>query len=415
MLARFAAASFAALLCVMGCADTTSQNSESTSQPVMSANRLGYNRLGYNRLGYNRLGYNKLSASSLTAAALTANGWADVLAGDDDAQVLFKYIYECAAPPGVTLTLADPGAGSGSPGSGGLSFTGQIGVAPQWLDGQCDADCEQWISACVIARINGLGVTVPISLRGANPALALDDVERSQFHFEELAAFGNIFDYDPATGYPRVLGVCQLPGLAGQLHATGIEQSHWLERRICGEAGRCGPLQVYGECKNPMAMAATQGMPQQITCEDKSDGVVDHCHPEIATVPGPASLANGGLAGYFTTPSYRAINVALQDEVCGDTFCDPQESFCAARFAPACAVDCPSSCDSFATCGDGICDVEMMRKVYDVPAQAISQMPKDWVEAHARYEPYRETADTCPQDCGGGSGGATAGSQMVAP
>lgn len=382
---------FVLAVVVMGCADTMSENAETRSQPVMSANRLGYNRLGYNRLGYNRLGYNKLSASSLAAGALTANGWTEVLA-DDDARILFKYIYECAAPPGATLAL--PIAGDT------MTFTGQIGVAPQWLTDRCDEDCEQWISACVIARINGLGVTVPISLRGDNPALQLDDVERDTFHFEELAAFGNIFDYDDATGYPRVLGVCQLPGLAGKLASTGTEDSHWLERRICGEPGRCGPLQVYGECKNPQTYAAGMGMAQQITCEDKTaDGLVEHCHPERATVPGPASLRNGELAPYFATPAYHAINVALQDRVCGDTWCDAGEKFCRGRFATACETDCPSACDAFATCGDGVCDAAMTRKRYDVSPQAIGMMSHEWTEGHAVYEPYEETAASCPEDC----------------
>ncbi|TMQ12405.1 MAG: hypothetical protein E6J90_31645 [Deltaproteobacteria bacterium] len=197
----------APLALLVGCMES-SVDLASASQAVMSTNRLGYNRLGYNRLGYNRLGASKLSATRLTATALTAGGWAEVLA-DADAKVLFKYVYECAAPPGAPLEIDVPG--------GKLSYTGMIGLAPEWLTGTCNEECEQWISACVIARINGLGVTVPLSLRGNNPALAISDIERDQYKFQELAAFGNIFDYDPDTGFPRILGVCQLPGLAGEL------------------------------------------------------------------------------------------------------------------------------------------------------------------------------------------------------
>lgn len=361
------------------------------SQDMMSSNRLGYNRLGYNRLGYNRLGAAKLSATRLTASALTSGGWDRILA-DDDARVLFKYVYECAAPPGVPLEIAVPGAK--------LTYTGMIGLAPEWLTGSCDAECEQWISGCVIARINGLGVTVPLSLRGNNPALATSQVERDDYKFEELAAFGNIFDYDPHTGYPRILGVCQLPGLAGQLDYYHVEESHWLEKRICGEPGKCGPLRVFGQCKNPMLYQASQGVAQQIACESKQDGLVDHCHPEVATVPGRLSLQDDGLAPYFTTPSFRAINVALQDKVCGDTWCDPGESFCSARFQPGCATDCPGACDAFATCGDGICDGPMTRKRYDVSPYVIAQSPKDEIERdHTVHEAYVETAATCPEDC----------------
>jgi hypothetical protein len=275
-----------------------------------------------------------------------------------------------------------------------------IGLAPEWTTGACDGECEQWISACVIARINGLGVTVPLSLRGDHPALAVDDVERAQFHFEEMAAFGDIFDYDDATGYPRTLGVCQLPGLAGQLAATGVAPSHWLERRICGEPGRCGPLQVFGPCNQPDGMRASQGMPQQLACEVRDGDLVDRCHPEAATVPGRAAIDGSPLAPYFSTPAFRAINVVLQDEVCGDTWCDPAEAFCTGRGAPRCASDCPTACDAFATCGDGVCDGPMVRKRYDLPQEAISQTPPGEVERQfAVYEPYAETAETCPEDC----------------
>jgi hypothetical protein len=388
MLGRLVAVALAALQFI-ACSDTLEVST--TPQALTSANRLGYNRLGYNRLGYNRLGYNKLSATALTASALVAGDWDEVLA-DEDARILFRYIYECAAEPGQSLELPIAGAVH--------AFTGVIGLAPEWTTGACGVECEQWISACVIARINGLGVSVPLSLRGDHPALVTTESERAEFRFEELAAFGNIFEYDPETGYPRVLGVCKLPGISDQLAYYGVEPSHWLERRICGEPGQCGPLQVYGECKNPMTYAATQGMPQEIACEYKQDRIVDHCHPQIATVPGQASLGNGGLDGYFTTPSYRAINVVLQDRVCGDTWCDLRESFCEDRRAPACASDCPGACDAFAYCGDGVCDAAMTRKRYDISAYVLAQLSREEIERYyVVHEPYEETAQTCPQDC----------------
>jgi hypothetical protein len=305
---------------------------------------------------------------------------------------LFKYIYECAAPPGQLLRLRIDGVDR--------TFSGVIGLAPEWTEGACGPECEQWISACVIARINGLGMSVPLSLRGEHPALETTESERNEFRFEELAAFGNIFDYDEATGFPRVLGVCKLPGVAQELAYNHVEPSHWLERRICGEEGRCGPLQVYGECKNPMVYAASMGMAQQIACEFKQDRLVDECHPQVATVPGQASLTNDGLDAYFATPSYRAINVVLQDRVCGDTWCDPRESFCEARFQAACNADCPGACDAFSSCGDGVCDPPMTRKHYDVTAYALGMMSHDEIERnHTVYESYEETAASCPADC----------------
>ena len=65
-----------------------------------------------------------------------------------------------ALPAGQSLT------------AGGVTFEGVTGVAPGWgVDGaRCDGTCQQWVSACVISRINFLGVHVELSQRGDSAA-----------------------------------------------------------------------------------------------------------------------------------------------------------------------------------------------------------------------------------------------------
>jgi hypothetical protein len=89
------------------------------------------------------------------------------------------------------------------------TFAGALGIAPAWGASDaasCDATCQQWVSACVISRVNYLGVHVPLSLRGANPALALADGEATNYPNREATYFGNVF-----TSPQQIYG-CQTTG-----------------------------------------------------------------------------------------------------------------------------------------------------------------------------------------------------------
>ncbi len=97
------------------------------------------------------------------------------------------YVYSCAMPADATMTVVTPGGRS-------FDYKGALGVAPGWgqapiqsktgasarppgrpccsaryQPGQCGQDCQQWVSACVIARINAFGVKVQISMAGRQP------------------------------------------------------------------------------------------------------------------------------------------------------------------------------------------------------------------------------------------------------
>jgi hypothetical protein len=85
-------------------------------------------------------------------------------------------------------------------------------VAPEWESGACDQDCQEAISACMLAHLNTTGNHVPIFLVGATshfPSVgpALD----GGFPNQESAFYGNLFISPPVASY------CEGNNLAGHV------------------------------------------------------------------------------------------------------------------------------------------------------------------------------------------------------
>ena len=74
-----------------------------------------------------------------------------------DGQKTLSYIVRCALPAGHTITMKDL---SGNP----IPFAGQLGMVPSWEYGACNKDCQEIISACVLAHVNTAGIHVPLFL-----------------------------------------------------------------------------------------------------------------------------------------------------------------------------------------------------------------------------------------------------------
>lgn len=123
---------------------------------------------------------------------------------------LVRYIAECALRPDQQVALPEGLEGS---------FTGRVGLAPEWADGPCDETCQEWVSACLYARTNLYTISVNISLRGDHPAFRALPRVTSDF-VEEGAFYGNYFVSPPrqyaCTGrgfepYLQAFRVCSLP------------------------------------------------------------------------------------------------------------------------------------------------------------------------------------------------------------
>jgi hypothetical protein len=229
---------------------------------VAAANKLALNKLALNKLALNKLALNKLAVGALSSTTLVASdaiaAFEAETADPGDAaghSTVLEYVVRCALPDGQALEVprwpADP-----------HSYAGGIGVGGSWLaGGACDEDCQEWVSACLLAHVNGLGVSVAISLRGDHPALAPTIDELAHYTDQEAAFYGNLFiDQDPGTGTIDHAFACT--GWALQRDAALAHQPNgpaWianahLAERICGRrdggADACPGIRVVAPCGN---------------------------------------------------------------------------------------------------------------------------------------------------------------------
>lgn len=196
---------------------------------VVTDNALSANSLSANSLSANALSANALSANALSANSLTMN---ELSSGE--ARELFKYIVSCALPSGTHIDLTVDGQD--------YRFDGQLGLASSWGQegGSCDAACMGWVSGCVIARLNKLGVSVPISMRGAHQALATTKAERFEYYHMDGAYYGDIFST------PKLLYAC-LPPWSSSLP------------RVCGDSLDGCAVTVAGWCNQTCDKVTADG------------------------------------------------------------------------------------------------------------------------------------------------------------
>ena len=206
-----------------GCGGAPSDALAGTSSALLAENGLAANGLAANGLAANGLAANGLAANGLAANGLAANGLAANGLADPMAQKFMEYVVSCALPTGRQVTLTD--------GTNSYTFDGWLGVAPKWETASCDGSCQRWVSACVLARLNKLGVHRQISIRGDNPALAVVPHELRDYPVREATYYGNLFQVEQ----PRY--ACLPPG------ATEIE-------RVCGDSLAGCAVAVPGQCRD---------------------------------------------------------------------------------------------------------------------------------------------------------------------
>ena len=113
----------------------------------------------------------------------TSAGLNGALLDDPDRLATARYVVECALPEGVTVTTDVDGLST--------NFHGLMGLAPEWEDDACDEDCQEWVTACVLARTNVSGQSVALWLKGDHPALGTG-MDLS-YPIYEASFFGNLF------------------------------------------------------------------------------------------------------------------------------------------------------------------------------------------------------------------------------
>ncbi|XXX75125.1 hypothetical protein WMF30_46465 [Sorangium sp. So ce134] len=206
-----------------------------SEEEVISANRLSMNRLSMNRLSMNSLSMSRITADGRTLATTD-------LLRDEGGRELLRYTIACALPEGKSLTGEVDGTT--------YRFDGRIGLAPDWLRSPLPEKSQRWVTACLLAHVNGYGVEVAISLRGRHPALATDSAERKAYQQEEISFFGNVFqplaERDELGDIGSRMYSCG--GALLQLSCAGNETA-FAPERTCASKNDCS-LKFLGPCRD---------------------------------------------------------------------------------------------------------------------------------------------------------------------
>lgn len=164
---------------------------------------------------------------------------------DESLRGTAEYIVECALPLGESITKTI--------GSETLVFEGLLGLAPEWADGACDEDCQEWVSACLLSRTNVSGQAVTIWIQADHPAIGYGTPEDL---VHEASWYGNLF-----TG-PEAQYLCKgEPGAAAKAKHEG---------RTCSQGQTCG-FTKYGKCSQH-ARCTLAGPDGDVPIDCKADG-----------------------------------------------------------------------------------------------------------------------------------------------
>jgi hypothetical protein len=256
-----------ALVSASGCGEKEGNEGEE-ALGALESSITSINRLTMNHLQASSLGVTKLSTEALSIDGLTL-AQNDLLKSKNRRDVL-TYLVKCALPVGTTL--------SGSSGGKSYTFSGLIGLAPEWLNAPLSASGGHWVSGCILAHINGYNDEVHISLRGDHPALATSAAERAAYGVEEMSFYGDIFGQDD-----DLLYACAGEGPQASCPADPDE---YRPQRSCDEDEPC-LLHVPGPCHD-ITLSGDDA------CEGGAAGLSSGCHP--TTRPNGQAWATGDPA-----------------------------------------------------------------------------------------------------------------------
>ena len=194
-------------------------------------NGIVLNGILLNGIFVNGISVNGILLNGITVNGITVNG---IPANLEEPLIreITSYLVSCALPEGDSVTYT---AGAQS-----YTFAGDIGLAPEWKTRACDGECQGWVTACMLSRINHQGQHVEISMRGKNDALKLERHEARDFSVREATYYGNLFD-----GSGDVFA-CYSPG------TPSIP-------RVCGDSLAGCPMKVVGSCDDACRRTGAHG------------------------------------------------------------------------------------------------------------------------------------------------------------
>lgn len=195
-----------------------------------------------------------VSSSGLRSdVGLLASGDVDVV----------RYVVECALLPGDSIHKNVDGDL--------VELEGRVGLAPQWKTGACDEDCQQWVTACLLARTNVTGQSVQLWISADHPSVGLGLSDEYPAH--EATFYGNLFAEEPALYFCRGSEEAALMAAANGRTCAGTKPED------------CG-FTTFGTCLEPQRCLMVDGIhPVDCAEGDPEDGVRYHSLSTYLAVP----------------------------------------------------------------------------------------------------------------------------------
>jgi hypothetical protein len=140
------------------------------------------------KLAGNSLGPGHFENANLNPAILNAANL-ETMASSTSGRATLPYVIGCALALGasVTTTYLDGVIPTQ------ITFYGEIGLATTWQSSGLTVSQQRLVSGCALARVNELGTSVTISLRGPSTALGAKAAEITAYPKFEGVFFGNVF------------------------------------------------------------------------------------------------------------------------------------------------------------------------------------------------------------------------------
>jgi hypothetical protein len=150
----------------------------------MSMNGMSMNGMSMNGMSMNGMSMNGMSMNGLSVMGLSMNGLSSTsgLMTTNGGRNIVKYMIKCALPSGHAYVGHDQNGNS-------YTYAGSIGTSPEWETGLCGKDCQERLSACMLAHVNNAGAHISLWLDGEG---AVGWGKSTDYPYMEGAFFGNL-------------------------------------------------------------------------------------------------------------------------------------------------------------------------------------------------------------------------------
>jgi hypothetical protein len=157
---------------------------------------------------------------------------------------LLQDVAECALAPSQSVTNQYDGT----------VYHGIYGLGQEWMTGALSGSSRQWVTGCLLQRLNFHGIVVPTLQVGndaAVPGYKDNAVQDQTYSYRESTAWGDLFSSTntSGSGLPAFFAyVCSDDSLArGCGNDLG---SAWIHARVCDSAGSPCGLNFMGMCRS---------------------------------------------------------------------------------------------------------------------------------------------------------------------